>query len=56
MKFGIQPERRMKMEEEIYYYMEAASGNTVRVPKSKLQEWIKAQDDIRKAEEEKEKE
>ena len=38
----------MKEEAEIYYTMRAASGRMVRVPASKLQEWMDGQEDIAK--------
>ena len=36
--------------DEIFYYMEAANGMTVRVPESKLEQWQEAQDRIRRGE------
>ena len=37
-------------EKEVYYQMEAASGRTVRVPASKLKEWMEGQAAIEKGE------
>ena len=37
-------------ENEVYYQMESADGRTVRVPKSRLREWLKGKEQIRKGE------
>lgn len=37
-------------EEETYYYMEAASGDLVRVPASRAKAWSERQDAIRRGE------